>query len=140
MKFKDRLTNPRDLDGALISDDEQKDVVLSNANNLEYWGTIQVGTPGQNFQVLFDTTSADFWLPSVNCASANCLPHDLYNSTASNSYVANGAAFSLSTGFGAASGIISQDKVTIDGTSIMAQAFGEATTYPISVRSGLLYT
>ncbi|KAI6239623.1 Eukaryotic aspartyl protease [Aphelenchoides fujianensis] len=43
--------------------------------NLEYKGTVSVGTPPQVFEVVMDTGSDVFWLPKKGCQSSGpCLP------------------------------------------------------------------
>lgn len=44
-----------------------------------YWGSIRVGTPPQEFKVIFDTGSGNLILPTTSCRSEGCARHKKYN-------------------------------------------------------------
>jgi len=43
-----------------------------------YWGSIRVGTPAQEFKVIFDTGSGNLILPTTKCTSDGCARHKKY--------------------------------------------------------------
>jgi len=51
----------------------------------EYWGRIQVGTPAQEFTVIFDTGSGNLIIPGSNCKSQACTQHKQYDPSQSTS-------------------------------------------------------
>lgn len=51
----------------------------------EYWGTIQVGDPAQEFSVIFDTGSGNLIIPSTHCDTPSCTSHRRYDPSKSNS-------------------------------------------------------
>lgn len=87
---------------------------------------MSIGTPSQDFLVMFDTGSSNLWVPSSQCGAA-CQPLPEYNSAASYTYVANGTSFELQYGSGNVAGFISQDTVTLGGIVVKNQLFAEAT-------------
>uniref|UniRef100_A0A7S4SSN2 Peptidase A1 domain-containing protein n=1 Tax=Alexandrium monilatum TaxID=311494 RepID=A0A7S4SSN2_9DINO len=48
-----------------------------------YSGVLSIGTPPQEFRVVFDTGSGNIVLPAIECKSEACLAHRRYNMTAS---------------------------------------------------------
>ncbi|KAK3346861.1 aspartic peptidase domain-containing protein [Lasiosphaeria hispida] len=57
---------------------------LEGKTDLQWYGTITVGTPPQKFRVIFDTGSNALLLPRSNCTS--CGAHNLFNQTASSTF------------------------------------------------------
>ncbi|XP_019677606.2 renin isoform X2 [Felis catus] len=107
-------------------------VVLTNYLDTQYYGEIGIGTPPQTFKVIFDTGSANLWVPSTKCSPlyTACEIHSLYDSSESSSYMENGTAFAIHYGSGKVKGFLSQDEVTVGGITV-TQTFGEVTELPL---------
>ncbi|XP_066907773.1 cathepsin D [Halyomorpha halys] len=107
-------------------------ITLSNYLNAQYYGNISLGTPPQSFKVIFDTGSANLWVPSKHCKlkSLGCKVHTLYNSKKSVTYKKNGTKIILSYMSGSISGFLSMDKLTIGNFTVDKQIFTEVTNEP----------
>jgi hypothetical protein len=101
-------------------------IVINDYENSQYYGEIQLGTPGQKFNVIFDTGSADLWVASSHCDDS-CGRHSKYNAAKSSTYVANGTAFDIEYGSGPVSGYESQDILNFGGFKVQNQIFAEVT-------------
>lgn len=83
-----------------------------------YWGTVTLGTPAQEFKVIFDTGSGNLILPASKCDMAGCNPHKKYNPTASSTSAAvvnerGEGSTEISFGTGDISGDYYKDKFCI---------------------------
>ncbi|XP_028695277.2 napsin-A isoform X2 [Macaca mulatta] len=123
--------------GAPSPGDKLTFVPLSNYRDVQYFGKIGLGTPPQNFTVVFDTGSSNLWVPSRRCHffSVPCWLHHRFDPKASSSFQANGTKFAIQYGTGRVDGILSEDKLTIGGIKGASVIFGEALWEP-----GLVFT
>lgn len=100
--------------------------MINDYQNAQYYGEIELGTPGQKFEVIYDTGSSDLWVASNSCGSS-CGSHAKYVSSKSSTYVANGTNFHIMYGSGPVSGFESQDNLNLGGLVVKDQIFAEVT-------------
>ncbi|KAI8601760.1 aspartic proteinase IV [Dissophora ornata] len=97
------------------------------SNDLEYYGSVSVGTPAQVVKLDFDTGSSDIWFPSSTCTTTACKAHTRFNSAKSSTYTKDGRSWTISYGDGSsASGTLGSDIVSVGGVSVR-QTIGLAT-------------
>jgi len=103
-------------------------------DDIEYVGTVEIGTPPVTFYVIYDTGSSNLWVPGSKCtdctASPGCCNHTKFDSSKSSTYTAVGTPFVLPYGSGTVLGYVSQDNVIMGGLTIKGQQFGETTAEP----------
>ncbi|XP_074854091.1 pepsin A-like [Carettochelys insculpta] len=103
---------------------------LTNYMDIEYFGTISIGTPSQQFTVLFDTGSSNLWVPSVYCSSPACTNHNRFNPSASSTYQATDQNVAIQYGTGSMTGILGYDTVQVGSIADTSQIFGLSETEP----------
>ncbi|KAM9856222.1 renin [Aulostomus maculatus] len=102
---------------------------LTNYLDTQYFGEIGIGSPAQMFNVVFDTGSANLWVPSQSCSpfSTACFTHNRYDASRSHTYIENGTGFSIQYASGHVKGFLSEDVVVV-GSIPVVQVFAEATS------------
>jgi len=99
-------------------------VSLTDVQDIEYFGEVDIGSPPQTFKVIYDTGSSNLWVPSKGCD--NCKKTgSLYDSSASSTFAKNGKTFQLQYGTGSCNGFLSTDTVSLGGAQITGFDFGE---------------
>jgi len=101
----------------------------------EYFGTVSIGSPAQEFHVLFDTGSGNLLLPSAACDGTACGKHRRLNASQSSTSLSIAFAnkpdtpvgddgdqdvLNLVYGTGEATGVIIQDRVCVGSTCARA--------------------
>ncbi|NXR83240.1 PEPA protein, partial [Pycnonotus jocosus] len=103
---------------------------LENYMDDEYFGTISIGTPPQEFTVVFDTGSSNLWVPSVFCSSPACRNHNRFNPAQSSTFLSTNDTLFIAYGTGSMTGILGYDTVDVAGINVLNQIFGLAETEP----------
>ncbi|GAA5896719.1 hypothetical protein JCM6882_005019 [Rhodosporidiobolus microsporus] len=98
----------------------QKDPLTNYLDGSMWAGSIEVGTPAKPFNIVFDTGSADLWIPGPSVTG-----YDTFNPNASSSANATNERFNVFYGDGSmVSGPVYTDVVTVAGLSAQEQHIG----------------
>jgi len=102
-------------------------IALTDTEDAEYYGEVDIGTPPQKFQVIYDTGSSNLWIPSSSCT--NCKKDSpRYDHSKSSTYQKDGQSLSIQYGTGSCTGYLSKDNIIMGGLTITDFTFGEVTS------------
>jgi len=118
-----------------LEDGKDENVIIKDYANAQYYGTVHIGSPPQEFTAIWDTGSADLWMPQKGCTHCGyCNPltkntslcKDKYDSSKSDDYEEDGADFEIQYGSGSVKGVFSKDTVTLaQDIAVHHQRFAE---------------
>merc|ERR1719356_2031130 len=107
-------------------------VPLTDVQDAEYFGEVDIGSPSQKFTVIYDTGSSNLWVPGKACG--NCKQGTpKYDSGSSQSFEKDGRSFAMQYGTGSCQGYLSKDQVQMGGLTIDGFKFGEVTSEAVDV-------
>jgi len=98
------------------------EIIIKDYQNAQFYGEIEVGTPGQPLAVIFDTGSSNLWVPNKK---PRLSAHSTYAHDESSTYAANGTTFAIQYGSGPVSGFYSRDNVAVGDVTIIDYLFAE---------------
>ena len=84
---------------------------------------VTLGTPGQDFSVVVDTGSSNFWVVSDSCQSLFCLDKTKYVRGNSSIYPDSSESKTMSYGTGSYNGVVGYDKMIIGPFTVNSQKF-----------------
>jgi len=121
--------NPMTLDDTNTNRTTGDNVIqLHDYWDCQYYGKLEIGNPKQSFTAIFDTGSANLWVPSVKAASKGRGTGKGYNHSASRTYKKDGRDFSITYGTGAVYGTVSRDTLRLGSLEVRNTPFAEAST------------
>uniref|UniRef100_A0A8C6DPY9 Peptidase A1 domain-containing protein n=1 Tax=Moschus moschiferus TaxID=68415 RepID=A0A8C6DPY9_MOSMO len=85
---------------------------------------ITIGTLPQEFQVIFDTSSSDLWVPSIYCRHAECHQHNAFRPNKSTTFLPSEKLCHCFHGTGWMIAILGYDTIQIRNLVTVNQAFG----------------
>ena len=113
-----------------VAQGKSESVTIKDYSNAQYYGVLEVGSPPQEFTVIFDTGSSNLWVPQINCKNCgywfmNGGKHK-FDHSKSTTYVVDGTDFHIQYWSGDVKGSFSVDDVTLaQDIVIKGQKFAE---------------
>jgi len=130
-------------------DPKKESEIVKDYANAQYYAVVHIGTPPQEFQVIYDTGSSNLWVPEKGCKHCGYFflhKKNKFDKDSSSTFVEDGSAFSIQYGSGAVSGLFQQDSVTLAEDIVVKEqkfasihdASGMGVAYSLSTFDGIL--
>ncbi|KAM0793276.1 hypothetical protein ACM66B_000737 [Microbotryomycetes sp. NB124-2] len=100
----------------------QANLQLTNYQDAQFYGTVSIGTPGQDFNLIMDTGSSDLIVAQEGCRGCKSTTPGLTESQSSTLEISSND-FQITYGSGQASGQLVRDTVSIGNYTIDPQIF-----------------
>ncbi|GFZ44387.1 hypothetical protein JCM24511_02109 [Saitozyma sp. JCM 24511] len=88
---------------------EAGETLIDIGVDASYAGHVSIGTPGQSFNVILDTGSADLWVAESQCNTSTCRNIPLFSPSSSATFSGSSKSFSITYGSGTAQGTVAKD-------------------------------
>merc|ERR1719487_1514504 len=101
---------------------------MQRIHKTAYWGSVSLGSPPQEFKVIFDTGSGNLIVPSSDCSGPGCAPHRKFSRNASSTAQAvtnerGEGSSEISFGTGQIAGDFFRDKMCIGESLCIDSSF-----------------
>ncbi|KAF9185761.1 hypothetical protein BGZ51_002104 [Haplosporangium sp. Z 767] len=101
--------------------------VRGNPYDTQWVAAMSIGTPAQEFSVVFDTGSSDLWVTSTTCQSLICMTLRRFNPSRSSTFAQDGRTWLINYADDSrVSGALGVDDMSVAGIPIKQQTFGMA--------------
>ncbi|KAF9110156.1 hypothetical protein BGX27_006721 [Mortierella sp. AM989] len=103
--------------------------VRGNPLDTQWVAAMLIGSPKQQFSVVFDTGSSDLWVSSVSCQTLTCKTLRQFVPSRSRTFRPTDQQWSINYADNSqVSGVVGSDDITVAGIEITNQTFGLAST------------
>ncbi|KAJ7646600.1 aspartyl protease [Roridomyces roridus] len=108
---------------------------VNQGGDSSYFGTVDIGTPPQSFNLILDTGSSDLWVADTSCQTCS-QSTPVFNHASSSTFQVSTEQQTIMYGSGQVTGTISQESVSMGSFSFGKQGFLAAQTTSRNLLTG----